>query len=126
MRFVILYFHINYKLKYITRKVIFVDELNISLRLAMLRTKKNVSAREMSLAIGQNPNYINHIETKNAVPSLIGLSYICDYLGITMSDFFDFNSTNPAKLKTIMEYLNQLDDEQLDIIENLLKHLVNK
>ena len=47
-----------------------MEEKDISLRLATLRTKKKVSAREMSLAIGQNPNYINHIETGSATPSL--------------------------------------------------------
>ena len=40
-----------------------MNEKAFALRLATLRTKKNVSAREMSLAIGQNPGYINHIET---------------------------------------------------------------
>ncbi len=103
-----------------------MDEKDISLRLATLRTKKNVSAREMSLAIGQNPNYINHIETGNATPSLAGLSYICEYLGITMSDFFEFNSTNPTKINKINEYLKQLNDEQLEMIENLVKNLANK
>ena len=32
-------------------------------RLAQLREKKGVSARDMSLSIGQNPGYINNIET---------------------------------------------------------------
>ena len=68
-----------------------MEEKDISLRIATLRTKKKVSAREMSLAIGQNPNYINHIETGNAIPSLSDLLYICEYFGITMSEFFDLN-----------------------------------
>ena len=87
-----------YELKYNTRKVNIMEEKDIALRLATLRMNKKVSAREMSLAIGQNPNYINHIETGNSVPSLAGLLYICEYLGITMSEFFDFNSSNPARL----------------------------
>ena len=33
-------------------------------RLASLRTQKNVSAREMSLAIGLNESYISRIEKK--------------------------------------------------------------
>ena len=39
-----------------------MEEKDFALRLANLRTKKNVSAREMGLAIGQNQGYINHIE----------------------------------------------------------------
>ena len=126
MRFVKLYLCLICELKYNIRKVNTMEEKEISLRLATLRTKKKVSAREMSLAIGQNPNYINHIETGSATPSLSGLSYICEYLGITMSEFFDFNSTNPTKLNKINEYLKKLDDEQLEVVENLVKNLANK
>lgn len=32
-------------------------------RLSQLRMKKGISARDMSLSIGQNPGYINSIET---------------------------------------------------------------
>ena len=39
-------------------------------RITFLRTEKNVSAREMSLAIGQNSSYINRIENKKAFPSM--------------------------------------------------------
>ena len=59
-----------------------MDEKDFALRLAQLREKKNVSAREMSLAIGQNPGYINNIELGKSLPSLPGVFYICDYLGI--------------------------------------------
>ena len=37
-----------------------------SRRLAQLRAQKGVSAREMSLAIGQNSSYINRIENQGA------------------------------------------------------------
>ena len=107
-------------------RVEIMDENNIALRIAELRTKKKVSAREMSLAIGQNPNYVNHIETGGAVPSLAGLSYICEYLGITMSEFFDFDTPNPAELNNINKYLRKLNDEQLEIVENLVKNLADK
>lgn len=61
-----------------------MDEKDFALRLAQLREKKNVSAREMSLAIGQNPGYINNIESGKSLPSLPGVFYICDYLGISV------------------------------------------
>ena len=103
-----------------------MDTKDISLRIATLRTKKKVSAREMSLAIGQNANYINHIETGNAVPSLSGLMYICEYLDITMKEFFDFESDNPAQLNKITEHLKKLNDEQLETVEKLVKNLAEK
>jgi len=103
-----------------------MEEKDFALRLATLRTKRNVSAREMSLAIGQNPGYINHIETGQGTPSLSGIFYICEYLGITPAEFFDFDNKNPAKLNKINMYLKKLNDEQLEIIEKLLKNLSEK
>lgn len=103
-----------------------MEEKDFALRLAMLRTKKNVSAREMSLAIGQNPGYINHIETGQGTPSLSGIFYICEYLGVTPSEFFDIDNKNPAKLIQINYYLKKLNDDQLDTIEKLTKDLAKE
>lgn len=101
-----------------------MNEKEFAERLAMLRTKKNVSAREMSLSIGQNPGYINHIETGQGTPSLTGLFYICEYLGITPAEFFETESVNPAKTSEINKLLKKLNDEQLEIVENLIKNMV--
>ena len=103
-----------------------MEEKDFALRLAQLRTKKGVSQRFMSLEIGQNQNYINHIETNQGTPSLAGIFYICEFLGITPSEFFDMDNNNPVKLKKINEYLKKLDDEQLEMVENLVKNLANK
>ncbi len=103
-----------------------MEEKEIGLRIAKLRTKRNVSAREMSLSIGQNESYINHIETGNGLPSIMGLSYICDYLNITMSEFFDYENTNPVKLKSLTTYLKKLNDEQLEAVEKLVKSIAEK
>lgn len=102
-----------------------MDKKDFAFRLAELRTKKNISAREMSMAIGQNPGYINHIETGQGTPSLSVMFFICEYLGVTPSEFFDIHSPNPTKLKKINEYLKQLDDELLDAVEKIVKGLVN-
>ncbi len=103
-----------------------MNEKDFAMRLAMLRTKTCVSARDMSLSMGQNPGYINNIESGKSLPSLTGIFYICEYLGITPSEFFDIDSPNPAKLSKITEYLKKLDDQQLDIVENLVKSLAEK
>ena len=101
-----------------------MDEKKFALRVAQLREKKNVSAREMSLAIGQNAGYINNIEPGKSLPSLPGVFYICDYLGITVSDFFDLETKNPTKLDDIVKDLKKLDDQELENISTLIKGLV--
>jgi transcriptional regulator with XRE-family HTH domain len=68
-------------------------------RLSELRNAKGVSAREMSLAIGQNPSYINNIETGKSLPSMSAFLFICDYLNIMPQDFFDTDSTAPEEFR---------------------------
>ena len=103
---------------------IFMDEKAFSLRLAQLREKKGVSARDMSLSIGQNAGYINNIESGKSMPSLSGFFYICEYLGISPSDFFDVNTKNPARLNELMDDLKRLNDKQLETIAVLVKDII--
>ena len=79
-----------------------MTEKDFSLRLAKLREEKGVSARDMSLSMGQNPGYINNIESGKSMPSLSGLFYICEYLGITPKDFFDTDTASPSKQMNFM------------------------
>lgn len=103
-----------------------MDEKDFAMRLARLREKKGVSARDMSLSIGQNPGYINNIETGKSKPSLDGIFYICEYLGVSPSQFFDMGSPNPSKLDSIIEDMKKLNDQQLDTISALIKGLIKK
>lgn len=48
---------------------------------SQLRNQKGVSAREISLALGQRENYINKIENRSTLPSLTG--YIYDHFNLT-------------------------------------------
>ena len=64
-------------------------EAFIAERIAQLRVKKGVSALDMSLRVGQSKNYINNIENRRALPSMIVFFYICEYLGVTPQEFFE-------------------------------------
>lgn len=101
-----------------------MNEKDFSLRLAKLRERMGVSARDMSLSIGQNPGYINNIETGKSMPSLAGIFYICDYLEITPSEFFDLENQNPAQLRELIRNLKQLDDNLLYHISEIVRKLV--
>ncbi len=93
-------------------------------RLAQLREKKGVSARDMSLSIGQNPGYINNIETGKALPSMSAFFYICEYLHLTPKDFFDTDAKDPEKLNEVIQNLKRLDDTQLESIASIVHGLV--
>jgi len=101
-----------------------MDEKDFALRLAKLRTKKGVSAREMSLAMGQNPGYVNNIESGKSMPSLPGILLICEYLGITPGEFFEEDNPCPERIRNLVTDLKQLDDAQLTLVEGLIKNLI--
>lgn len=100
-----------------------MTEKDFSLRLAQLREKKGVSARDMSLSMGQNPGYINNIESGKSMPSLCGIFYICEYLGMTPKDFFDIEVQNPSKATDLYRIARELPDEQLEHFIALAKAL---
>ena len=100
-----------------------MNDKEFSLRLAKLREKKGVSARDMSLSIGQNAGYINNIESGKAMPSLSGLYYICEYLGITPSEFFDAENADPASISEIVRDLKKLNAEQLASVAGIINAL---
>ena len=97
-----------------------------SLRLARLRSTKGVSARDMSLSIGQNAGYINTIESGKALPSMSAFFFICEYLHISPQEFFDEENKMPEKLRGIIEDLKKLNPGQLESIAGLVKELANK
>ena len=101
-----------------------MEEKDFAHRLAILRTKAGVSARDMSLSIGQNPGYINDIESGKSTPSLAGIFYICDFFKITPSEFFDMDSENPVALKPLIDKMKHLNDKQLETVTNLVDDLV--
>ena len=95
-------------------------------RIAELRMQKKVSARDMSLSLGQNKNYINIIENKTALPSLQVLFYICEYFQITPQEFFDEGNAYPDQLSALIDDLKKLDSTALSHMAGLAKELANK
>ena len=94
--------------------------------LASLREQKGVSAREMSLALGQNESYINRIENGKAFPSLQAFFYICEYLQVSPKEFFDEDSPSPIKVAQIAAELQKLDEVQLDTILAVIRGLQHR
>ncbi len=103
-----------------------MDIKEFSHRLSVLRLNKNVSARDMSLSIGQSPSYINNIETCVSFPSMTAFFYICEYLGVTPQEFFDTDSANPAREKELLAAAKGLNNEQLDHLIAIAKGLQPK
>ena len=97
----------------------------VAKRIAQLRLEKGVSARDMSISLGQSASYINKIENNAALPSMSVFFYICDYLEITPEQFFAMDVEAPETMKKISDNLKCLSKEQLEhvntIIEDIMK-----
>lgn len=92
----------------------------LATRLAKLRTEKGVSAREMSLEIGQNCSYINRIENRKSMPSMQGFLYICEYLGVTPAEFFAEDNEHPLLVNDLIREMKDLSPEQLEIVRGII------
>ncbi|MBQ7821032.1 MAG: helix-turn-helix transcriptional regulator [Clostridia bacterium] len=103
-----------------------MKDIDFGLRLAKLRQQKGVSARDMSLSLGQNHSYINTIESGKALPSMSGFFFICEYLEISPKDFFDIDLSYPSELAEIINDLKTLDAKQLDTVSMLLKTICSR
>ena len=100
----------------------FLEE-NFAKRLAELRAKKKVSARDMSLSIGQCSGYISNIENGHNLPSKAVFFYICDYLGVTPCEFFEVENNDPATLSPIFEQIKKLKPEQVEVLQAMLNQM---
>lgn len=92
-------------------------------RLVQLRMNKGVSARDMSLSLGQSQSYINNIENGVNFPSMTLFFYICEYLGVTPAEFFDTRSVDPIKSRELQDAVRGLSREQMDALIAIAKGL---
>ena len=92
-------------------------------RLSELRLKKGVSARDMSLSLGQGAGYINNIENGKNLPSMTAFFYICEYLGISPSEFFDPENKSPGKSDELCTKMKGLKQEKLEAIEAIIDQM---
>ena len=95
-------------------------------RLEKLRSEKGVSARDMSLSIGQSAGYINALENRNGFPSMQVFFYICEYLGVTPQEFFDEGNAYPETLREFISEAKRLDPKSMQYILGIMKELNSK
>jgi len=95
-------------------------------RLARLRTQKGVSARDMSLSLGQADNYINNIENKKSFPSMMAFFNICEYLGVTPQEFFDEGNQYPEHMRELVALAKRMDGKALTHVLGIMKEITSK
>ena len=110
-------------------KSIFIENLR------KFRNERNISAREMSLSLGQNVNYINLIENGKRLPSMQGFFLICEYLKVSPHVFFESmdseklqqfegDSREARNIEEFCSDIKKLSDTEFTILKKMLHALV--
>ena len=95
-------------------------------RLTVLREQKGVSAREMSLDMGQGHSFIHGIENKRHFPKMLHFFYICEYLEISPRDFFDYTSEAPRLDNELFTEIQKLDRASKEYYLNMIRETNNR
>ena len=100
---------------------------DIIFKIGNIRNKANLSARKLSIAIGNNDGYINRLESKrDFLPSMEAFFDILDACGTTAEEFF-YHSPNDFKTDMeILKLFKQLNDKQRQGLISLLEDFNTK
>ena len=95
-------------------------------RVTQLRLQKGVSEYQMSLDMGHSRSYIQSIVSGKALPSMAEFLYMCEYLGVTPSAFFDEQTDNPALLQKALDEMRSLSDKDILSLVSLFERFKEK
>ena len=95
-------------------------------RITELRLKKGVSEYKMSYDLGHSRSYIYNISSGKSLPPMAEFLEICNYFGITPTQFFDETIENPALLQSAIDELKKLDDDDMMLIISNIRRLAKK
>lgn len=95
-------------------------------RITQLRMEKGVSEYQMSLDMGHSRSYIQSIVSGKSLPSMTEFLYMCEYLGVTPSAFFDEQMKNPALLQKAIDEMQSLPDKDILSLLSLIERFKEK
>lgn len=95
-------------------------------RITELRIKKGVSEYQMSLDLGHSRSYMQNISSGKSKPSIEEFLYICEYLNVTPSAFFDEKNSEPFLIQKALDGMRSLTDKDLLSLLSLIDRLKEK
>ena len=96
-----------------------MEEQFIRDRLSKLREEKQVSERKMSLDLGHSTSYIRG----RSLPSMSEFLYICEYLGITPSEFFKEEKETTLTQQKAIDYIYTMTDEDIQLLIGFIERM---
>lgn len=92
--------------------------MDVAARIIQLRKKRGITTNKLANLAGISQSYLREIELGCRNPTVETLSYFCEALGISLSEFFCEEETelNPY----LMSALKRLSDEQQQRLADFL------
>lgn len=93
--------------------------MNVSQRIIELRNMRGITTNKLANLAGVSQSHLREIELGTRNPTVETLSYFCDALGVTLSEFFseEKQPLNPFLLSA----LQQLSDDQQTALADFIK-----
>lgn len=95
-----------------------MDNTFVANRIKSLRESRKLSGNALANIAGVSPTYIYQLEQGLKSPTVEYLSYICDALGVSLSDFFLEKRSDSKKL-----FLDELNEEQVSLLSDFINSL---
>ena len=92
-------------------------------RITQLRLKRGVSEYQMSYDLGHSRGYVYNISSGKSLPPMSEFFAICEYFGLTPSEFFDSKTNNPDLVKKVIEGIDTLSDADMLLVLSLIDRL---
>jgi len=86
--------------------------MEIGKRITYFRTAKHYTVNKLATLAGISQSYLRDIELGNKNPTVEIVSYICDALGISLSEFFDDETQTILQGDPLITKIYELNAEQ--------------
>ena len=98
--------------------------MDIGARISVLRTQKNYTVNKLANMSGISQSYLRDVELGKKNPTVEILSFVCDALDISLSDFFDDGTLKKITTDPLLNTIYQLNSEQRETLNAFLNALL--
>lgn len=102
-----------------------MDKIAFGERMKSLRTLYGITEKEMSEYVGCSMQFIEKIERGEHLPTLGIAVSICNRLGVTVGEFFDYECIDPVMIRNIKNDVAKLSDTQQEALLTIIGGMVS-
>lgn len=91
--------------------------MNVGERITELRTAKGITTNKLANLAGVSQSHLREIELGKRNPTVETLSFFCDALGVSLSDFFNADGSGKINPLLLTAIKNLTETQQLKLAD---------